>query len=476
MGGALPFSHGDCPVRSPVSPARRLDGIPGPPGCLPSSSGTSSFSPLPEVLRGGCGVPVSRPVLRALDGPSCVHPRHGSCILDNASSRILSPSILRRLVSPGLHLPETSASEGLSPLAVSLPRHHSESFEELFGPDSDSGLSRDDARDFSFEGFPDPQEGSEVVPTSSGVPIRPPPSCVGLATSPRSDVLFVCHSSRRSSPHAISPASPQCVRSSAPRGGSSVLGQWLPAGSLVVVRRLPSLSRPSSWRGPPRPLPLLRRVRPGLGRCSRRSPPLRLMVSPLLELFDQPAQVIGHSLRGSGFSALPPGLGRGAVLRQLHSPGLPPGARRDSFLLLNTVAQELLRLCESQSVRLLPQFIPGHLNVLADSLSSRSQVIGSEWTLCPQAVEEPLYRWPATMDLFATSLNHRLPVYFSPMYDPQAAGSNTMLQSWDGLQAYAFPPFGLLPRVLAKVPVSRGLELTLVAPFWPQHPLVPGPS
>ena len=95
----------------------------------------------------------------------------------------------------------------------------------------------------------------------------------------------------------------------------------------------PSLSRPSSWHGPPRPLPLLRRVRPGLGRCSRRSPPLRLMVSPLLELFDQPARVVGHSLRGSGFSALPPGSGRDAVLRQLHSPGLPPEARRDSLLL-----------------------------------------------------------------------------------------------------------------------------------------------
>ena len=132
---------------------------------------------------------------------------------------------------------------------------------------------------------------------------------------------------------------------------------------------------------------------------------------------------------------------------------------------LNAVVQELLRLCESQSVRLIPQSIPGHLNVLADSLSCRSQVLGSEWTLCPQAVSELLRRCPATIDLFATSLNHRLPVYFSPMYDPLSAGMDAMLQPWDGLQAYAFPPFSLLPRVLAKVRVSRGLELTLVAPF-----------
>ena len=92
------------------------------------------------------------------------------------------------------------------------------------------------------------------------------------------------------------------------------------------------------------------------------------------------------------------------------------GGTRSSSL--NAVAQELLRLCESQSVRLLPQFIPGHLNVLADSLSRRSQVLGSEWTLCPQAFAELLRRWPSAIDLFATSMTHRLPVYFSPMCDP----------------------------------------------------------
>ena len=143
------------------------------------------------------------------------------------------------------------------------------------------------------------------------------------------------------------------------------------------------------------------------------------------------------------------------------------GGTRSSSL--NAVAQELLRLCESQSVHLLPQFIPGHLNVLADSLSRRSQVLGSEWTLYPQAFAELLRRWLATIDLFATSMTHRLPVYFSPMYDAMSAGTDAMLQSWDDLQAYAFLPFSLLPRVLAKVRASRGLELTLVAPFWPQH-------
>ena len=52
-------------------------------------------------------------------------------------------------------------------------------------------------------------------------------------------------------------------------------------------------------------------------------------------------------------------------------------------------------------------------------------------------------------------------------------GTNAMLQSWDGLQGYAFPPFGLLSRVLAKVRQSKGLESTLITPFWPQHPWFP---
>ena len=141
--------------------------------------------------------------------------------------------------------------------------------------------------------------------------------------------------------------------------------------------------------------------------------------------------------------------------------------------LVNSVAQAILRICESHQIRLVPQFIPGRLNVLADSLSRRSQVLGSEWTLCFPVFRDLLLLWPAAIDLFATALNHRLPVYSSLMDDPQSTGTDAMMQSWDGLQACAFPPFGLLQLIIAKVRQSRGLELTLVAPFWPQHPWFP---
>ena len=140
---------------------------------------------------------------------------------------------------------------------------------------------------------------------------------------------------------------------------------------------------------------------------------------------------------------------------------------------LNEEAQAVLRWAEQKDVLLLPQFIMGSANVVADALSRRGQVITSEWTLCQEEVNHLLRKWPATIDLFATSKNYRLPVYFSPLHDPMAAGVDSLLQSWNHLQAYAFPPFNLLRQVLNKVRQSEGLEVTLIAPFWPQREWFP---
>ena len=97
-------------------------------------------------------------------------------------------------------------------------------------------------------------------------------------------------------------------------------------------------------------------------------------------------------------------------------------------------------------------------------------MLSSEWTLHLEVCRDLFRLWPVTVDLFATPLNHRLQVYFSPMVDPQAAAVDALIQPWDHLQAYAFPPFSLLQRVLNKVRSSHNLELTLVAPFWPLRP------
>ena len=138
--------------------------------------------------------------------------------------------------------------------------------------------------------------------------------------------------------------------------------------------------------------------------------------------------------------------------------------------LLNALAQEILRWTEFLSIRLAPQFLPGSNNVLADALSRPHQLPHSEWSLNMTVFQSLRRLWPVQIDLFATSENHRCSIYFSPFQDPMSAGTDAFLQSWNGLQAYAFPPVAIIPRVLAKLRASSGTELTLVAPHWAQRP------
>ena len=127
--------------------------------------------------------------------------------------------------------------------------------------------------------------------------------------------------------------------------------------------------------------------------------------------------------------------------------------------LLNNLAQEILRWTESLSIRLAPQFLPGSNNVLADALSRPHQLPHTEWSLNMTVFLSLRRMWPVQIDLFATSDNHRCSIYFSPFRDPRSAGTDAFLQSWDGLQAYAFPPVAVIPRVLAKLRASTGTEL-----------------
>ena len=112
--------------------------------------------------------------------------------------------------------------------------------------------------------------------------------------------------------------------------------------------------------------------------------------------------------------------------------------------LLNILAQEILRWTESLSICLAPQFLPGSNNVLADALSRPHQLPHTEWSLNMTVFLSLRRLWPVQIDLFATSATHRCSIYFSPFRDPRSAGTDAFLQSWDGLQAYAFHPVAVI--------------------------------
>ena len=102
------------------------------------------------------------------------------------------------------------------------------------------------------------------------------------------------------------------------------------------------------------------------------------------------------------------------------------GGTRSQVLFLK--AREILLWVESMKITLLPQFIQGSLNMRADLLSRPNLVIGSEWTLHQEVVQDLLHQWPAIIDLFVTSLTARLPVFFAPAWEPKAAGVDAFLQ------------------------------------------------
>ena len=85
------------------------------------------------------------------------------------------------------------------------------------------------------------------------------------------------------------------------------------------------------------------------------------------------------------------------------------------------LTSRLLRWTESFDVHLDARYLPGESNVLADVLSRRGQVVGTEWSLHPQVARALLRAWGnPSIDLFATCLNAKLPLYCSLVPDPQA--------------------------------------------------------
>ena len=76
------------------------------------------------------------------------------------------------------------------------------------------------------------------------------------------------------------------------------------------------------------------------------------------------------------------------------------------------------------------------------------------------------------IDLFATRLNNRLPLFVSPIPDIKALAIDAMSMNWDGIHAYAFPPFHIIPAILTKIRMHR-CKIVLIAPLWPQRTWFP---
>ena len=109
-------------------------------------------------------------------------------------------------------------------------------------------------------------------------------------------------------------------------------------------------------------------------------------------------------------------------------------------------------------------------NVMANLLSRSNQVQSTEWSLHPQVFKLIYQKWATPHeDLFATHLNHKVPLYVSPVPDQHAWDIDALNKNWSGLTAYAYPPMALLHKVIQKIRQCNCL-IILIAPgipwFW----------
>ena len=109
-----------------------------------------------------------------------------------------------------------------------------------------------------------------------------------------------------------------------------------------------------------------------------------------------------------------------------------------------TLIWRILAFTNSRRIQIRARHVPGSLNVIADSLSRRDKVIQTEWSLHQQIFNQICKVWHTPMvDLFATHLNYKLPIYVYPVPDRKAWKIDALNICWEGLDGYVFCPVAI---------------------------------
>ena len=135
---------------------------------------------------------------------------------------------------------------------------------------------------------------------------------------------------------------------------------------------------------------------------------------------------------------------------------------------LDKIAVSIWGWCILRNILLSAQHIPGKSNCEADSLS-RQFVSNLEWSLDDVFNRLAAITFLPDIDLFASRLNAKLDQFVSWHPEPGALAIDAFSISWSNQKFYAFPPFSLLTRVLAKIR-NNVAPVLLIAPTWSTQP------
>ena len=131
----------------------------------------------------------------------------------------------------------------------------------------------------------------------------------------------------------------------------------------------------------------------------------------------------------------------------------------------------LWQLLRELGSAIIPLWIPGQTNSIADELSRRIE--GQDWMLHPRAFQRLTeMRFRPTVDAFASSSNRQILRFWSWVAEPLSAAVDFFAQPLAGERLWANPPFSLMGRVLQRIQVEKALCL-LIAPWWETAPWWP---
>ena len=440
-------------------------------GCVLSDPDPWIIEEAVEVHVGGDSLPVQSPVLRSVDcSPGLYQSLRGGVGLGSRSRYPTAP-LPGRLVGPLLLGEEGQGVDQGAPLALSHPRDCDKREEVGSRALAVCEVSRYDHRYRCRQGLPVSSKSREV-PCGSGEilfnAISPSSALAGDLGSP--GFAGAVGSSRSTSDALLAVASEVPV---VPRVRPSLASGGFAGGSetgpVLVDGEGSPVSGGSIRDTCSGSTPVFGRVFVGLGCSPPRSKRVRGVVRPGEVVAHQSSRNEGPLPGSSGFSRRCSRSPCDRDVRQLHGCGVRQQTGGHGVEASVFVTSRLLRWTESFDVHLEARYLPGESNVLADVLSRRGQVVGTEWSLHPQVARALLRTWGnLSIDLFATCLNAKLPLYCSLVPDPQAVFEDAFRHPWDYLDLYVFPPFALVGRVIARVQQSSRVAMTLVAPLWPE--------
>ena len=440
-------------------------------GCVLSDPDPWIIEEAVEVHVGGDSLPVQSPVLRSVDcSPGLYQSLRGGVGLGSRSRYPTAP-LPGRLVGPLLLGEESQGVDQGAPLDLSHPRDCDKREEVGSRALAVCEVSRYDHRYRCRQGLPVSSKSREVPCGSREIlfhAISPSSALAGDLGSP--GFAGAVGSSRSTSDALLAVASevpvvPR-VRPSLASGGFAGGSE---TGSVLVDGEGSPVSGGSIRDTCSGSTPVFGRVFVGLGCSPPRSKRVRGVVRPGEVVAHQSSRNEGPVPGSSGFSRRCSRSPCDRDVRQLHGCGVRQqtgGHGVEASVFVDQPPSEMdgvFRRPSRSEVSSRRVQRPGRC-----TQPSRAS-LGTEWSLHPQVARALLRTWGnPSIDLFATCLNAKLPLYCSLVPDPQAVFEDAFRHPWDDLDLYAFPPLALVGRVIARVQQSSRVAMTLVAPLWPE--------